>query len=376
MSKKVSFSKHGIVYVCNYAAFYPGNFIPSVLALAKSVSDKHNVFFVFPEAARTQSWVQDILDDFNVVFCNFSSFSLCCTLIKIRHKTIDGLIVHAHFLNCAQITGLKLVADAVFCHLHMTEDKACSLLDRLKQCIKHYLTHGVKFIAVSDSVGEIAKEKYDVVYTVPNAIDFASLNKRQDTSFADFINCLCKPNEYVIAIFGTHFFRKGVDVALAAIDEIREKHPCRLIILAHDIDKTLNLIHESCPFYSQISNSVNVVHVTQYIKSLYDNIDLFISPSRSEAFGYAVVEAAYCKCSVLASDVPGQSMLKSIPNSVWVDADDSHALATAIIKLIQRDSHSLEDMKEEQTKYVVSHYSIQSWVNEINNIYQVECPSF
>jgi glycosyltransferase involved in cell wall biosynthesis len=103
---------------------------------------------------------------------------------------------------------------------------------------------------------------------------------------------------------------------------------------------------------------------------LYDSVDLFISPSRKEAFGYAVVEAAYSKCQVLASNVPGQNTMMDIPGIYWVDLKDSESLKKAIEEaIIKKETNKIDEIREEQKKYVVKNYNIDKWVDANIKLY-------
>lgn len=109
-------------------------------------------------------------------------------------------------------------------------------------------------------------------------------------------------------MFGTAFRTKGVDIAIDAIKN--SNYNLRLIILTHyeeDTIQQLNKITENWKKYAVVK------HVVSHIQNVYNNSLCFISPSRSEAFGYSVVEAAYCETQVIASDIPGQNSLKDIP---------------------------------------------------------------
>jgi len=62
-----------IAEICDYAADYSGNFISSLLNLAKKVRStlKVETLFIFPEESRSKPWIKLITDaNFKVVFAN------------------------------------------------------------------------------------------------------------------------------------------------------------------------------------------------------------------------------------------------------------------------------------------------------------------
>jgi glycosyltransferase involved in cell wall biosynthesis len=107
------------------------------------------------------------------------------------------------------------------------------------------------------------------------------------------------------------------------------------------------------------------------IKDVYDSIDVFISPSRSEAFAYAVAETAYCQCQVIASDVPGQNTMKDIPGILWVESDNVQSLVDAILQSVERKNNGeAEKIKVGQRKYVREHYGVDLWVQKNLDVYK------
>ena len=165
-----------------------------------------------------------------------------------------------------------------------------------------------------------------------------------------------------IAIFGTHFLRKGVDIASRSLPLVHSALPVVLLVFAHDVEKTIHTLKEESFF----SDSIVVLPVTEYVKSIFDTVDFFVSPSRDEAFGYAVVEASSSSCEVIASLVPGQDTLKDIPETIWISPNDSVGLANAITDRIPL-LHSSDFSSRKD--YVLSHYSIAAWVNSVNAMY-------
>ena len=101
------------------------------------------------------------------------------------------------------------------------------------------------------------------------------------------------------------------------------------------------------------------------VQYIYNNTQIFLGPARSEAFGYAVAETAYCGCTVIASDIPGQNTMKDIPGIIWIPKENVTALEQAVIV-------ALEDNNSDKTKtrrYIEKHYSLEEWALNILKIY-------
>ena len=132
----------------------------------------------------------------------------------------------------------------------------------------------------------------------------------------DWNNTLMLDPAHDVVIFGTHFDRKGVDIALKAVK--RMGHNLRMIVLSHHEEDAIKRLDAVDPEWRKFAV---VKHVVEGVPCAYNHALCFISSSRSEAFGYAVAEAAYCNTQVIASDVPGQNSMKCIPGIQWVGAE-------------------------------------------------------
>jgi glycosyltransferase involved in cell wall biosynthesis len=100
-------------------------------------------------------------------------------------------------------------------------------------------------------------------------------------------------------------------------------------------------------------------------------MDCFISPSREEAFGYAVAEAAYCDCQVVASNVPGQNTMIDIPGIIWIETENIKDLETAICTaMLNKENGQLKDIKLRQRAYTQEHYDIPQWVEMNKSLYK------
>ena len=115
----------------------------------------------------------------------------------------------------------------------------------------------------------------------------------------------------------------------------------------------------SCQMKEQMQLPVNE------IEKLYRSTDIFISPSRSESFGYAVAESAYCGCHVIATDIPGQNTLKNIPGIQWIESENVSALASSI-RHVQNKTINPSAARD----YVENHYSSKAWSEHIINVYK------
>ena len=183
--------------------------------------------------------------------------------------------------------------------------------------------HGI--IAVSDAVRRgliesgVPAAKIEVIHTGIQMPEPAARDRRKfGLGEADF----------VIGHMGAFTAEKGQDVAVAAAALLAQSLPHAKVILAGDgplRKEMLSEIRQGAPknviFPGFISDRA----------AFFAALDLFIMPSRSEAWGLAALEAMANGVPVIASDVGGLPEIVETGNGGWlVPPGDATALARAI----------------------------------------------
>ena len=359
-----------IIHICYFASNYPGNFIACLSKLTLASSQDHEIYFLFPEKARGQEWLSMLLvPEDHLFFCEFSPEGLrarCKELTKILAP--KETISHTHFLDFMHLRAVKSVFKHNVCHYHMAAPLADTPKRKLRKLISNAIYRGSVIIGVSEPVTKGLRSYFPsrVCECITNAVDF----DRLDTYVGGASTVVEKgPYEYVLLIHGSDFMRKGVDLAIRAVEQINAEHGirCTLLITANPKDVAEGLAAQ----YPHEHAEVRVIGVVREIKDVYDSIDVFISPSRSEAFAYAVAETAYCQCQVIASDVPGQNTMKDIPGILWVESDNVQSLVDAILQSVERKNNGeAEKIKVGQRKYVREHYGVDLWVQKNLDVYK------
>ncbi|MBT9079836.1 glycosyltransferase family 4 protein [Lactobacillus delbrueckii subsp. bulgaricus] len=375
-----------VIFVCDYAANYAGNFIASLDNLAKQLDKmQKKVIFIFPNGAKNKNW-EISLSEFKVVYSDFNNDEVLLKSIKNEILSKDSVIIHTHFINSLFLVKLKTILsnnDKIVFHQHMAVNYG------VKQIVKGIILrlfgfsntiyigaipgfHMVKgiilrlfgfsntiYIGVSPAVyndvcREVGKNKARLV---TNSLDLMRLQS-SNTRMAN------KANKNVL-IFGSQYKRKGVDLAIKAIQKGHLESKVRLIVVTHTPDNTKELIKDK---FGSIPRFIEVIKPSKNVEELYKNSFLFLSPSRSEAFGYSVIEAAYSGLKVIASDIPGQNTLEDVPNIRWVDSENVQQLGSAILDAYQSPKENAEDIAKTK-KVIEKNYSLDRWVKQIIKIY-------
>lgn len=353
-----------LLMIACYAAKYGGNFIRSVSALAGAYDG--DVTFLLPEAARDKKWL-DELGDYAIEFASFTNKGLHDACAALGRKCGRDVIVHVHFLTGLSLRTITAEFPNVLCHWHMAVDPPVGLKNKMiavaKRAVFSTFYPRARFIAVSEPVAASLREEYPMarVECVPNAIDFSRYVGRK-------VDARNRPNRPIRAlIFGSHFERKAIDVAMAACDRLAQR--------GYDVVLTV-ATHSPCECREKVAairgdvpSWMHIIPVMEDVASLYESADLFLSPSRSEAFGYAVVEGAYMGCGVVASDVPGQNTLKCIQGIQWVHPEDPDGLADAMLASVGMLTSRAQVVLDALRSDLECQYGIDSWVEQILNIY-------
>ena len=98
---------------------------------------------------------------------------------------------------------------------------------------------------------------------------------------------------------------------------------------------------------------------------IYRANDIFLSPSRQEAFGYASVEAAYCGNSIVLSKVDGQAELQ-LEGAYWFRSEGVEDFTEQLEKAILERNLPEKIAQREQVKAQVEKiYSLEEWSNKL-----------
>jgi glycosyltransferase involved in cell wall biosynthesis len=191
---------------------------------------------------------------------------------------------------------------------------------------RHPLIHRLKYkwtcdgiIAVSDSVRQVllnAGVPSEKIVTIHTGVEIPESLPRPERGRFGLNN-----DDFVVGHLGAFTAEKGQDVAAAAAHELRKTFPRARVVLAGD-----------GPLKSQIATDDVILpgFVTDRA-AFFAALDLFIMPSRSEAWGLAALEAMAHGVPVIASNIGGLAEIVDQDSGWLVPPGDPAALAHAIV---------------------------------------------
>ncbi|WP_409345793.1 glycosyltransferase family 4 protein [Paenibacillus sp. MBLB4367] len=162
---------------------------------------------------------------------------------------------------------------------------------------------------------------------------------------------------------------KGLDTLLKACAELKAKgHPFVLHLIGDG---------PSRPELEQMAVDLNIYEETIFYgymlhpEEFMPFFDIFVLPSRAEAFGSVFAEAALCLLALVGTNVGGISeQIENGRNGLLVPPEDPHALAHALEKLIADPSYryALARSAWEKAKKT---YSLNRVIQQMTKMYEV-----
>ncbi len=363
-----------ILIAANYATPKSGNFIASLITLARKIRENgSNVYFVFPKRADWIEWFEK--ENFNVDIIDYENYSIDEQFCKLNEliKRYEIDIIHIHFgmfrqalvRNRSKIKSVKILV-----HDHMDLYVGANYFLQRMGFVFLSLVYAIKKITVI-TVNKQKKTNYFFLkrkWFVPNGLSLERYVSYSMTREECRAKLGLAPEEKTCFLLGWDLKRKGLDIALKAVQRCREKDPTVVlgIIGAGEgtpSDYAKAFIRNECgidpdePWIRYFDNFEDMFAV-------HRAIDIYISASRKEAFSYGILESISQNTPTVVSDIKGTKWASEYTNCHFYPVEDPDKCADAITKALQngrRDSNYLD---------IIDKYSIDKWCNNIIEIYK------
>ena len=337
----------GVLELMHYAAPYAGNFIPSIVSLARALRDAHtDTVLVFPAAARGREWIDPLCAQGYPVYFLPRRLPDAARMLRRIIRTHDIRCVHSHFIDRTFYLPLRIAClgqriTHVY-HAHSTPH-----FSMRGNSIRRALMHTDKVLCVSDAVRRAFEQcGFSDCVTVPNGVDFSRL---ADGEAPDM------PHPFVL-MFGYDFAIKGIDTALDAFDAFDPAHRCTLgICVAGHGDAARQTLQTRC---GGVPQWVRLLGPRSDVGAYYRAADVFLSASRTEGMPYAVLEAAYCGLPLVLSDIAPHREL-CLPQTQMFAVDDTRALFDALGRAM-----TVTDGSENRA-YVAQNFAMETWTKRV-----------
>ncbi len=160
---------------------------------------------------------------------------------------------------------------------------------------------------------------------------------------------------------------KGLDILLKACAELRRRNSKFVLHIIGDgpIREELETLSQRLGIYDDTIFYGYMLHPEE----LLPFFDVFVLPSRAEAFGSVFAEAALCLLALVGTDVGGiAEQIEDSVNGLLVPSENPAALADALEKVIN-DPHFRYEMARQGWNKAKKTYSLNRVISELKRIY-------
>ncbi len=167
----------------------------------------------------------------------------------------------------------------------------------------------------------------------------------------------------IIGAMGRLDYKKGFDVFIDALAILAEKKiPFRAKLGGDGAE--MEALQKRIRAYA-IDDRVELIGWVQDKHIFFDSIDLFVLPSRQEAFGLTLVEAMAHRVPVITSDAFGpREIAHHGEDALVTEHDDAEQLAAALIQLIN-DPATATRLGDAGRALVEKQYTMQAMANRL-----------
>lgn len=173
-----------------------------------------------------------------------------------------------------------------------------------------------------------------------------------------------------ILFLGANWRRKGLDVAILALEKILQSNPDCSLIVAGKKGQNADAAIAELPQKLGIAENVQFLGPVKRedLPLLFKECDLLTLPSREEALGVAILEALASGLPVAGADVGGiPEILGGCQHSILVRPDDPSDLANAFQKILSSNSERNDIQRE--CHAVANRFSKEVMIEKIKNLY-------
>lgn len=304
------------------------------------------------------------------------------TLLKkiIKEENID--LMHAHIWNPASCRYAFFAADWMKIPLITTEHDPFKL-SWLKNLFKKYTLNKIdQVVTVSENNQKILSELYPKhkgkITVIPNGIDTIWWQSQLLRFTPDDLKKIktevfgAKLDTFIIISVAELHERKGLKYLIESIPEIIKNYPNTKLIIVGDGPDKENLEHLIQKL--KIENHVALLGRKKDIPILLKSSNLFVLPSKREAFGLVNLEAMLTPLAIVASSVGGiPEIIDDMKTGILVKPGNSEQLTQSIEYLI-KNPEKRKELANNGLKKAKSHFSAQKMAEEYEKEYSKVMP--
>lgn len=362
-----------LLHLTNFGSPYPGSFIPVIIQLMRRARERGMVVeVVFGPLAEGRSWLGE-LDDARIpwrIAPDVSRRTLSRWVGDVLDEASGPTILHTHFTRFdvpAAVAARRRPDTNVIWHFHtpLADSLAIRLRNRMKVTVPGRRVAAI--VCVSSDLRERLIRRGappEKLHVLPNAIDTDRFPLAANDERRQARGRLGLPLDATVVLhLGWDWRRKGGDIFLDAVASLRKSLEEPLV------GATVSSENEAGA--SDLPEGIVALAPTPDVQSLYAAADVFVSPSRAEGQPYAVMEALSCGTPVVASDIPGHSLVaKDLSACKIVPSEDPRGVAAAVQTLLARDATTTRADAAAAHEAMVTRFGVRAWSNKLLDCYE------
>ena len=368
-----------ICHLTDFGSTSPGSFIDALVFLALHCRARmgKETFCVFPEHARGNAWIKRF-EEQGIVHGFVPKGRSTVLSLRMLLQRYQPLIIHSHFFTddiAAVVLKLLLAPQSkVIWHLHSPGE--LSLRQRWKDVFKVRLLARLvvdRFIAAGEGayanavVRGFSRKK---LVLIPNGIDVGRFRPDPATRHRIRESLGVTQDQLVYLLLGWDPYTKGVDLFVKAAHETAHALERPSLFLVIGEARTREFVGK-LPESARLGSALRIVDPVTDFASFLSAVDVVVSASRREGFGYAVAEGMAAGKLILLSDIPGARKTFGGSRGVWLFGVEDWMTQAACMKTVGELSfRERETLGAANSGYVTDRYSLTQWADTISNLYQ------
>lgn len=245
----------------------------------------------------------------------------------------------------------------------------------LKPFNKFALKNLVRAIGVSDAVGAQLRSLFpkEIVSVIPNGIDVTNFDPDESKRVGEEFRFLHNIpfDATLVGTLGELKELKGQrDLVLAATEIVKEIPDCRFVVAGKDnsMDKSFRRELKRLVKVFDLEDRFLWLDWLEDALPFYAALDVFVSPSHSESFGLAMLEAMIHGKAIAATSTEGAKELLG-RDDVLVPIKEPVALGKKIVEMI-RDEELRSKIGSEFRSRAAERFDLKRMVEETERLYE------
>jgi glycosyltransferase involved in cell wall biosynthesis len=303
-------------------------------------------------------------------FSKFNPFDIYRLRSLLARMQPDVLHTHLQFsstFGVAAAVSLGRSGPRLVDHIHIDPLQAYAFWQRLGCRI--LAPQVAAYVAVSNSLRNATSLAFGgrarSIKVIPPGINLQIIHERHaDPARVDYFRAGARR---VIGTIGRLSEEKGLHVLIEATPRLLEKDPATRILIVGD-GPLSNMLKQRAQQLA-VSHAVAFVGYQSDVVSAYRAMDVFVSLSRYEGFGVALIEAMALKVPVIATKVKGTvDAVLDGETGILVPYNDAMAIVSAIERLFNKPSMR-DRLCENAAKFTRENCSRQQMTTQIESLY-------